>query len=116
MRIRGDYVRLFVLALVLGLLAAAKPVCGRSGRKVTKLADGVYEIQHEPTGNIYQQEADFRGRYLPSTLPLVLLRLAIPRRVLLNEAWPSFVYLGFCQSRQRRRSTHEISGSDQSGG
>jgi hypothetical protein len=26
-------------------------VCGQSGRKVTKLADGVYEIQHEPSGN-----------------------------------------------------------------
>ena len=48
MRIRSDYVRLFVLALVLGLLAVATPVCGQSGRKVTKLADGVGEIQHEP--------------------------------------------------------------------
>lgn len=41
MRIRSDYVRLLVLALVLGLLAAATPVCGQWGRKVTKLADGV---------------------------------------------------------------------------
>jgi hypothetical protein len=48
MRIRSDYVRLFVLALVLGLLAVATPVCGQSGRKVTKLADDVGEIQHEP--------------------------------------------------------------------
>jgi hypothetical protein len=51
MRIRSEYVRPFVLALVLGLLAAATPVCGQSGRKVTKLADGVCEIQHEPSGN-----------------------------------------------------------------
>ena len=48
MRIRSDCVRLFVLALVLGLLAVATPVCGQSGRKVTKLADGVGEIQHDP--------------------------------------------------------------------
>jgi hypothetical protein len=40
MRIRSDYVQLFVLALVLGLLAAATPVGGQSGRIVTKLADG----------------------------------------------------------------------------
>src|ERR1700719_655189 len=31
------------------------------------------------------------------------------RRRTHNEAWPFFVYLEFCQSRQRRRSTHEIS-------
>jgi len=48
---RSNSVRPLVMALVLGLLAAATPMLGQSERKVTKLADGVYEIQHEPSGN-----------------------------------------------------------------
>ena len=36
--------------LLIGLLAAAGPVFGQTERKVTKLADGVYEIEHRPGG------------------------------------------------------------------
>jgi cyclase len=39
------------LNLALVLLLAAIPVWGQQERKVTQLADGVYEIQHEPNGN-----------------------------------------------------------------
>jgi cyclase len=39
-------VRLFLAAIVSGLLAAA-PVDGQTDRNVTKLAEGVYEIQHK---------------------------------------------------------------------
>jgi glyoxylase-like metal-dependent hydrolase (beta-lactamase superfamily II) len=42
--------RPFFLALSFGLLAVATPLSGQSERKVTKLADGVYEIQHPNTG------------------------------------------------------------------
>jgi glyoxylase-like metal-dependent hydrolase (beta-lactamase superfamily II) len=42
--------RPFFLALSIGLLAIATPLSGQSERKVTKLADGVYEIQHPNTG------------------------------------------------------------------
>jgi cyclase len=38
----------FLLVISIGLLLAAKPVLGQAERKVTKLADGVYEIQHQP--------------------------------------------------------------------
>src|SRR5690349_2677737 len=38
------------LALSFGLFAVATPLSGQSERKVTKLADGVYEIQHPNTG------------------------------------------------------------------
>jgi cyclase len=41
-----------VLSLGLSLLSfAAAPAWGQQDRKVTRLADGVYEIQHEPNGN-----------------------------------------------------------------
>jgi glyoxylase-like metal-dependent hydrolase (beta-lactamase superfamily II) len=42
--------RPFFLALSIGLLAIATPLSGQSERKVTKLAAGVYEIQHPNTG------------------------------------------------------------------
>lgn len=38
------------LVLSFGLFAVATPLSGQSERKVTKLADGVYEIQHPNTG------------------------------------------------------------------
>jgi cyclase len=41
-----------VLSLGFSLLSlAAAPAWGQQDRKVTRLADGVYEIQHEPNGN-----------------------------------------------------------------
>jgi cyclase len=49
MRIRSTTVQLFLAAFVLS--AAAASTFGQSQRKVTQLADGVYEIQHEPNGN-----------------------------------------------------------------
>jgi len=51
MRMRNNSVPFSVLAFLLGLLAAVSPTFGQSERKVTKLADRVYEIQHEPSGN-----------------------------------------------------------------
>jgi len=39
--------RPYLCVMVLGLGAAARPVCGQTERKVTKLADGVYEIEHK---------------------------------------------------------------------
>lgn len=49
MRIRSTTVQLFLAAFVLS--AAAASTFGQSQRKVTQLAAGVYEIQHEPSGN-----------------------------------------------------------------
>src|SRR5579863_6996173 len=50
MRIRCDFLQP-LLALSFVMLVAAAPMSGQSERKVSKLADGVYEIQHEPNGN-----------------------------------------------------------------
>ena len=49
MSIRSTTVQFFLVAFV--LWAAAASTLGQSQRKVTQLADGVYEIQHEPNGN-----------------------------------------------------------------
>jgi Metallo-beta-lactamase superfamily len=49
MRIRSTTVQFCLTAFVLS--AAAVSTFGQSQRKVTQLADGVYEIQHEPNGN-----------------------------------------------------------------
>jgi cyclase len=49
MRIQSSTVQFFLAAFVLS--AAAASTYGQSQRKVTQLADGVYEIQHEPNGN-----------------------------------------------------------------
>ncbi len=43
-------VRLLLPVLLIGLLAEAGPVYGQTERKVTKLADGVYEIEHRQGG------------------------------------------------------------------
>jgi cyclase len=40
----------FALALLLALFATATPSFGESERTVTKLADGIYEIEHAPVG------------------------------------------------------------------
>jgi glyoxylase-like metal-dependent hydrolase (beta-lactamase superfamily II) len=50
MRYLVNSLRQLCLALSFGLLAVATPLSGQSERKVTKLADGVYEIQHPNTG------------------------------------------------------------------
>lgn len=50
MEIRSILFQPYVLALSLAVLAAATPMCGQSERKMTKLAEGVYEIQHPNTG------------------------------------------------------------------
>ena len=50
MRLRMNLLRPLLVGLSLGLLAAVTPMSGQSERKVTKLADGVYEIQHPNTG------------------------------------------------------------------
>ncbi len=42
----GDSLRPYLCMMALGL-AAAQPLSGQTERKVTKLADGVYEIQHK---------------------------------------------------------------------
>jgi cyclase len=42
--------RLFSMAISIGLLAAAAPMWGQTERKVTKLTDGVYEIEHNGGG------------------------------------------------------------------
>lgn len=46
MSIEPKSLRPFLVGLALGLLAIPAPMSGQSERKVTKLADGVYEIQH----------------------------------------------------------------------
>ncbi|MGH9746798.1 MAG: MBL fold metallo-hydrolase [Candidatus Acidiferrales bacterium] len=51
MRSNRNTLGLFLPALLLWLFVAAAPVSGQPERKVSKLADGVYEIQHEPSGN-----------------------------------------------------------------
>lgn len=51
MRFRGNSLRALVLILPLWLFEAATPMFGEPVRKVTKLAERVYEIQHEPSGN-----------------------------------------------------------------
>jgi glyoxylase-like metal-dependent hydrolase (beta-lactamase superfamily II) len=43
--------RTLPLSLSLLLVLAAIPIPAQPGRKITQLADGVYEIQHEPNGN-----------------------------------------------------------------
>jgi glyoxylase-like metal-dependent hydrolase (beta-lactamase superfamily II) len=50
MRYLVNSLRQLCLALSFGLLAVATPLSGQSERKVTKLADGVYEIQHPNAG------------------------------------------------------------------
>src|SRR5262245_60315755 len=42
--------RLLLIALSIGLLASAKPAHGQTERKITRLAEGIYEIQHRDTG------------------------------------------------------------------
>lgn len=49
MHIRSTTVQVSLAAFV--FCAAAASTFGQSQRKVTQLADGVYEIQHEPNGN-----------------------------------------------------------------
>ena len=49
MCIRNTAVQVSLAAFVLSVAAAS--TFGQSQRKVTQLADGVYEIQHEPNGN-----------------------------------------------------------------
>jgi cyclase len=39
-----------LIALPIGLLTIATPMCGQTGRNVTKLSDGVYEIEHRQSG------------------------------------------------------------------
>ena len=51
MQIRRNSLPRFRLLLGLGLLAVASAMPAQPERKVTKLADGVYEIRHEPSGN-----------------------------------------------------------------
>ena len=43
----GNSLRPYLCLVTLGLSAAARPLCGQAERKVTKLADGVYEIEHK---------------------------------------------------------------------
>ncbi len=43
----GNSLRPYLCMMALGLGAAAQPLSGQAERKVTKLADGVYEIQHK---------------------------------------------------------------------
>jgi glyoxylase-like metal-dependent hydrolase (beta-lactamase superfamily II) len=47
---RSNSAWILLLALSLGLLAVPAPMSAQSERKVTQLADGVYEIQHPDTG------------------------------------------------------------------
>jgi cyclase len=49
LQIRGNSLRVFLLALSFSLLTAT-PIFAGLERKVTKLAEGVYEIQHPNTG------------------------------------------------------------------
>ena len=42
--------RIFLAAITIGLLAAATPLSAQTERKITKLTDGVYEIQHAQGG------------------------------------------------------------------
>ncbi len=50
MRMLVNSQRPLLLVLSLGFLVTATPLSGQSERKVTKLGDGVYEIQHPNTG------------------------------------------------------------------
>ena len=43
----GNSLRPYLCMMTLGLVAAARPLSGQAERKVTKLADGVYEIEHK---------------------------------------------------------------------
>jgi cyclase len=51
MQLCGSVLRLRSRASFIVLLALVIAIPGYSERKVTKLAEGVYEIQHEPSGN-----------------------------------------------------------------
>lgn len=51
MRFRSGALRRFLMLLLVWLVAAASPIFAGAERKVSKLADRVYEIQHEPSGN-----------------------------------------------------------------
>ena len=53
MPFRGNSSHALLCVIVLGLFAAAPPVSGQAERKVTKLADGVYEIQHRDAQDGY---------------------------------------------------------------
>ncbi len=48
----GNSVRFVLAAFCLALVAACTPMRAEEGRKVTKLAEGVYEIQHQPWVNV----------------------------------------------------------------
>src|SRR5215467_13876337 len=50
MRMRSSSLPAVLLALSLVVLAAVLPMSGQTERKVTKLADGIYEIQHPNVG------------------------------------------------------------------
>jgi cyclase len=50
MPIKSNSLVLFLMAISIGPFAAATPVAGQTERKVTKLTDGVYEIEHRGEG------------------------------------------------------------------
>lgn len=47
MQLQSNSPQLFIVAILIGLLSAATPMSGQTERKITKLADGVYEIEHQ---------------------------------------------------------------------
>jgi len=55
MQLKSNSLRLFVMAILIGILFVAAPMSAQTERKVTKLADGVYAIEHQggpyPSGN-----------------------------------------------------------------
>jgi glyoxylase-like metal-dependent hydrolase (beta-lactamase superfamily II) len=51
MTISDTSIRTLLLVMTLELIAVATPLSGQTDRKVEKLADGVYEIQHPDTRN-----------------------------------------------------------------
>jgi cyclase len=50
MRFTFNFLRVLLTALPIGLLIAPRPTFGQTERKVTKLADGVFEIKHDKGG------------------------------------------------------------------
>jgi cyclase len=50
-RFTYNLVQPFIPIILFGLWTAATPVSAQAARTVTKLADGIYEIRHEPSGN-----------------------------------------------------------------
>ena len=74
MRFRPHSLALIAISSLLALFAMATVLAAQSERKVTKLADGVYEIQHrggefqrQHDGN-YRRATSVRGRYLLSAV------------------------------------------------